>query len=156
MVMSPFLKRIRSMVGSELLLLPSVAVLPWDDDGRLLLARNTALGQWVTVGGMVEPDETPRDAAVREGLEETGLRFELVRLRDVVGGPSYRVSYPNGDRVAYVSSVFDARVSGGTIKADGDEISHLGWWAPEEIERELHINDFTCALLQDVGVLNRS
>jgi hypothetical protein len=27
------------MVGHELLLLPSVAVLPWDADGRLLLVR---------------------------------------------------------------------------------------------------------------------
>src|ERR1700761_8903641 len=108
--MSPFLRQIRSMVGSDLLLLPSVAVLPWDQEGRMLMVRNASIGQWVTIGGMIEPDETPRAAAVREGLEETGLYLEIVGLRDVVGGPDYRVTYPNGDQVAYVSPVFNARV----------------------------------------------
>jgi 8-oxo-dGTP pyrophosphatase MutT (NUDIX family) len=150
---SPFLKRIRSLVGSELLLLPSVAVLPWDVDGRLLMVRDAAIRQWVTVGGMIEPDETPRAAAVREGLEETGLQLEIVGLRDVVGGPDYRVVYPNGDQVAYVSPVFDARVIGGSLQADGEETSEVGWWTPAEIENGLEINDFTRALLRDVGVL---
>ncbi|MEZ6118907.1 MAG: (deoxy)nucleoside triphosphate pyrophosphohydrolase [Pirellulaceae bacterium] len=31
-------------------------------------------------GGKVETDETPADAAVREALEETGLRVQIVRL----------------------------------------------------------------------------
>jgi 8-oxo-dGTP pyrophosphatase MutT (NUDIX family) len=140
------------MVGSELLLLPSVAVLPWDEDGRLLMVRDAATGQWMTIGGMIEPDETPRAAAVREGLEETGLHFEIAALRDVIGGPDYWVTYPNGDRVAYVSPVFDARVIGGTIQADGAEVSEVRWWTPAEIEHALDINDFTRAMLRDVGV----
>jgi ADP-ribose pyrophosphatase YjhB (NUDIX family) len=140
------------MVGHERLLLPSVAVLPWDSRGRLLLVRDAGLGQWVTVGGLIEPDETPREAAVREGIEETGLRLELVGLREVVGGPEYWVTYPNGDQVAYVSPVFDARVVDGVLGPDGHETSEVGWWKPEQIEHELDINDFTRALLRDVGV----
>lgn len=75
---SPFLKRIRAIVGSDLLLLPSVAVLPWDDDGRLLTVRNATTGMWDTIGGMIEPEETPRSAVAREGFEETGLRLEVL------------------------------------------------------------------------------
>lgn len=152
MAISPFLKRIRSMVGNELLLLPSVAVLPWDDDGRLLLVRDAATGQWMTIGGMIEPEETPRAAALREGFEETGLHLEVVGLRDVIGGPDYWVTYPNGDRVAYVSPVFDARVTDGTMHPDGEETSEVAWWSPGEIDRKLDINNFTRAMLHDVGV----
>lgn len=140
------------MVGSELLLLPSVALLPWDDDGRLLMVRDATTQQWVTIGGMIEPDEMPRTAAVREGLEETGLHLEVIGLRDAVGGRDYWITYPNGDQVAYVSAVFDARVIGGTMHADGKETSDVSWWTPAEIKHELDITDFTRALLRDVGV----
>lgn len=143
------------MIGSELLLLPSVAVLPWDDEGSLLMVRSAATGVWVTIGGMVEPEETPKEAAVREGLEETGLHLELVGLRDVVGGPDYRVTYPNGDRVAYVTAVYDARVGCGIMRRDGAEIAEVGWWTPTEIGRDLEINDFTRALLRDIGAIGR-
>lgn len=71
---------------SELLLLPSVAVLSCHDDGRLLLVHSLAIGDWLTVGGMVEPDETPQEAACREAFEETGLLVELSGLRGVGWG----------------------------------------------------------------------
>jgi hypothetical protein len=41
----------------------------------------------------------------------------------------------------------------GTAQADGEETSEVGWWAPAEIERDLDINNFTRAMLRDVGVL---
>jgi ADP-ribose pyrophosphatase YjhB (NUDIX family) len=141
------------MVGNELLILPSVAVLPWDPRGRLLMVRDVAIDCWVTVGGMIEPGESPRDAAVREVRERTGLQLEITGLREVVGGPEYQVIYPNGDQVAYVSPVFDARVLAGELRPDGEEISQVGWFSPAEIEREIELNDFTRALLRDTGVM---
>jgi ADP-ribose pyrophosphatase YjhB (NUDIX family) len=39
-------------------------------------------------------------AAVREAREEISADVRLVRLVDVLGGPDYAVSYPNGDRTA--------------------------------------------------------
>lgn len=141
------------MVGHERLSLPSVSVLAWDARGRLLLVRDATSREWVTVGGIVEPEETPRAAAIREALEETGLELELTGLRDVLGGPDYWVTYPNGDQVACVNSVFDARVAGGTIRADGEEVSEVGWWTLEEIERAPDVNRFVRSLLNDVGVL---
>ena len=44
-----------------------------DDAGRLLLHRHRRLGRWLQMGGHLEPGETPRDAALREGKEESGL-----------------------------------------------------------------------------------
>src|ERR1700743_1000663 len=97
--MSPFLRRLRQTVGHDLLLLRSVAVLPWDEQGRLLLVRNVETDDWQAIGGIIEPDESPRDAAVREALEEAGVELELTGLRDAIGGPQYRHTYPNGDQV---------------------------------------------------------
>ena len=39
----------------------------------IVLLRHKRLGIWVQPGGHVDPGETPWVAAVREGLEETGL-----------------------------------------------------------------------------------
>ena len=44
------------------------------EDGRVLMHRHRRLGLWLQPGGHLEPGEMPADAAVRETLEETGIR----------------------------------------------------------------------------------
>ena len=88
---SPHVRAIRSKIGNDLLVLPSVAIMLFDRRKRLLLAQDVASGFWMTVGGAIEPDETPADAAVRECWEETGLLVEPTGLLGVFGGPGFRV-----------------------------------------------------------------
>ena len=110
--MSPHVARLRAAVGHELIVLPSVAVLPVDESGSLLLA--TQIGHddgWHVVGGAVDPGESPAEAAMRECLEEIGVPVRLTGLLGAFGGPDYEVTYPNGDRVAYVTVVYTARSS---------------------------------------------
>lgn len=121
------------MVGHSLLLLPSTSVLPRDDAGRLLLVRLIDTGHWATIGGAIEPDESPTESAIREAREEAGVRVELGAILGVLGGPDYRVTYPNGDRSAYVVTVFDATVIDGTPRPDEDETSDVGWFNPDEL-----------------------
>ncbi len=45
--------------------------------GGVLLHKHKKLGRWFPPGGHVEPNELPDDAAVREVLEETGVRVAL-------------------------------------------------------------------------------
>ena len=148
---SEYLRRLREQIGHDLVLLPAVCVLIWDSDGRLLLMREAQTGRWQTVGGMVDPDEAPADAARREAAEETGLTVRLRRLRAAVGGPGYRVDYPNGDRCSYVSIVFDADVVSGELAGD-DEVAELRWFRRHEIS-ELDLDPLNRQLLRDVGVL---
>lgn len=49
--------------------------------GRVLLHRHRKLGMWLPPGGHIEPGELPDEAAVREVLEETGVRARLVGER---------------------------------------------------------------------------
>ena len=133
MAMSPYLKGIRDRVGHDLVLLPAVSVFIWDDDGRLLLVRGSDTGTWQMVGGAVEPDETPEDAARREAAEETGLELQLTGIRGVIGGPRFNHTYPNGDRVAFVSTMFDARIVSGEPRPDGEETTEVAWLTPAEL-----------------------
>jgi len=73
MAISPYIRRLREAVGSDLLLVPSVAGIIFDHDGRILLVRQADDGVWSTPGGAIEPNEEPADAVVREVWEETGL-----------------------------------------------------------------------------------
>jgi hypothetical protein len=52
--------------------------------------------------------------------------IELVRLLTAVGDPDYRVLYPNGDQLAYVGIVYQARVVSGRPTPDGDETFEVG------------------------------
>jgi 8-oxo-dGTP pyrophosphatase MutT (NUDIX family) len=45
-----------------------------DSDGRLLLHHHRRLNRWLQMGGHLEEGEQPVDAALREGMEESGLR----------------------------------------------------------------------------------
>lgn len=88
MAISPHIRRLRDAVGSELLVLPAVTGIVFDDRDRILLVRQAEGGVWTTPGGAVDPDELPADAVVREVWEETGLYTEPIRILGVHGGPS--------------------------------------------------------------------
>ena len=151
-MISPFIRRLRERVGSDLLLLPSISVLPRDAAGRILLVR-LADGGWATIGGVVEPDESPAEAAVRETREEAGVDIALGPILGAVGGPAFRVRYPNGDETAYVSVVYDATVVGGTPAPDHEETVEVGWFAPGELA-SLDLGSVARATFAALGLLD--
>jgi ADP-ribose pyrophosphatase YjhB (NUDIX family) len=144
---SAHIARLRAAVGHELLLLPSVAVLPVDQARRLLLVRHAGHHDgWAVLGGAVDVGESPAEAAVREAREEIGVKVRLVRLLDVLGGPDYEIRYPNGDRVAYVTAVYEAAIIDGfPIVADA-ELSDVAWFTPGQLGG-LELTRFARALL---------
>lgn len=134
MPMSDYLRRVRSKIGNEFLLMPSVTGLVFDDQRRVLLVRPVHRDHvWVAPGGAVDPDEAPQDAVVREVWEETGLLVEPTQLRGVFGGPEYRVWYANGDEVGYMMAVYECRVTGGELRADGDEIAEARYFSQADL-----------------------
>lgn len=59
-------------------------------DQKVLLVHHRALGRWLPLGGHIELDEDPEEAAVREAREESGLEVELVGDRPPTSGPGTR------------------------------------------------------------------
>ena len=151
MAVAAHIRRLRALVGHDLLVLPSVAVIPRDDAGRILLVRAIDTDQWTLIGGAVEPDESPAEAAVRETQEEAGVTVSLGAILGVVGGPAFRITYPNGDETSYVSTVFAATVTGGDPRPDGDETSAVQWWPADRLPYH-EMSAFTRALLGAVGL----
>jgi ADP-ribose pyrophosphatase YjhB (NUDIX family) len=151
MAISPYIRQLRELIGNQLLVLPSVSVLPRDEQGRLLLVRLIDTGRWATIGGAVEPDESPAEAALREAEEEAGVTLGLGPVLAVLGGPEYRMTYPNGDQASYVVTAFGAEVIGGSPRPDGDETSAVQWWDLDELPRD-NMSRLTLALLRDAGV----
>ena len=151
MAIAPYIKRLRELVGNELLVLPSAGVIPRDEKGRVLLVRIIDTGHWAVIGGAIEPDESPEHAACREAEEEAGVTLRLGPILAVLGGPEFRIMYPNGDQTSYVSTVFDATVSGGSPRPDGDETSEVRWWDPDSLPYD-EMGTFTRALLAAVGL----
>ena len=121
MTLSPYIRELRSHVGSARLVLPSVSVHIFDDGGRLLLVQQRDDDIWSTPGGFIEPDERPADAARREAWEETGLVVRVDGVAGVYGGPECVVRYPNGDEAQYVIIAFACTVKSGEPKPDHDE-----------------------------------
>lgn len=46
-------------------------------------------GRWNTLGGKMEPGETPEECAIREVFEESGLQVRNPRLRGVITFPEF-------------------------------------------------------------------
>ncbi len=145
--------RLRAAVGHDLILLPSVSVLPTDLDGRVLLARHADHpDEWAVLGGAVEIGESPAQAAIRETREEIGVEVKLGRLLDVLGGPDYEVSYPNGDRTAYVTAVYEAVITSGLPEPSDGELTEVAWFEPGQLP-DLTLSRFARALLVATGHL---
>jgi 8-oxo-dGTP pyrophosphatase MutT (NUDIX family) len=58
--------------------------------GKVLLIHHRQLNHWLPLGGHIELDEDPEQAALREGKEESGLDVELLGERPPTTGPGTR------------------------------------------------------------------
>jgi 8-oxo-dGTP pyrophosphatase MutT (NUDIX family) len=134
MPMSEYIRSLREKIGTMVLEVPTVSVLTFDDRQRILLVRHAEGNDWTTPGGMIEPYETPSDAAVREMWEETGLLVTLTHVIGVFGGELCASTYANGDKVSWVSTAFGAEPVSGTLKPDGEETLDVRYFARTEVD----------------------
>jgi 8-oxo-dGTP diphosphatase len=85
--------------------------------GVLAGRRSDGNPPWAFPAGKIEPGESPEAAAVRETLEETGLR---VRATGVIGS---RVHPLTGVRIVYVAAMLASETA---ASADG-ELTEVRW-----------------------------
>lgn len=118
--------RLREKIGKDPLWLPGVtAVVLRDAD--VLLVRRADNGSWAPVTGIVDPGEHPSVAAVREVLEETGVRCAVETLAWVdVTEP---VVHVNGDQAQYLDHTFRCRYLDGDPYPADDESLEARWFA---------------------------
>jgi 8-oxo-dGTP pyrophosphatase MutT (NUDIX family) len=128
-----YLAALRRKIGHDLVLVPTIVVIARDDADRLLMVHDRDSGHWTLPGGIMEPGESPADAAVREVWEEAGVLADLTHLVGVVGGPGCETQYRNGDRIAWVATIFRARVVDQAPIPDGVETQAAAFFAPDAL-----------------------
>lgn len=122
----------RSEIHGNPALMHRVAhVLVFNHKGEILLQKRSmkkdvAPGRWDTsVGGHVDPGESPEAAALREMKEELGVECSIEFLH------SYIHSNPYETELVYT---FQAVMEGG-FNFNPDEIEGIGFWGLDEIEK---------------------
>ena len=108
--MTSYIRELRGLIGSRLLILPSIAAVIHDPRGNLLLQEKVSGEGWSLPAGAIEPGESPEEAVIREVMEETGLAVTPTNILGVFGGRDFRYTYPNGDQVEYVVTLFKCQV----------------------------------------------
>jgi 8-oxo-dGTP pyrophosphatase MutT (NUDIX family) len=126
-----FIRTIRATAGHQLLWLPGVTAVVFDDEGRVLLGRRADTGRWAVIGGMTEPGEQPAACAVREVHEETGVR--CVAERVVLVQALQPITYANGDICQFMDITIRCRAVGGEACVNDDESLEVAWFAVDAL-----------------------
>jgi len=127
----PTLLSLRPIVGQAPMLYPGATALVVDDEGRLLLQRRADNGEWWLPAGALDVGETLAHTALRETREETGL--EVCPTQLVAVHANYSVTYPNGDQLLPVVHIFRCQITGGTLRADGEETLEVRFFARDAL-----------------------
>lgn len=90
--------------------------------------RDQSTKHWKFPKGHIDPDESSKDAALREVEEETGVKAEII---DKVGDSKY-VFPMNGEKIFKIVTMYLMSYVSGELKPQEIEIEEVGWAAPEE------------------------
>ena len=111
-------------------------------DGKVLLIHHRKLDKWLPLGGHVELDEDPEQAALRETKEESGLDVELLGERPPTTEPGTRALiaprfldiHRISDTHEHIGMIYLARVKGGDLILAAAEHHDIRWVAEAELD----------------------
>jgi len=114
-------------------------------ENKVLLRKHDKYGIWLSVGGHIEPNEDPNQAAVREVKEEVGLTVELIPTTDILNieldkykhliAPAFINRHHINDVHDHATMVYFAKTDSDKVKQGDREISEdWKWFTLEELE----------------------
>lgn len=98
------------------------------EETEILLIRDR-YGWWTLPKGHVEPEESPREAAVREIFEETGIEGEVVAVLPAV----QYTFWAQGRRIEKNVHYYLVRATGGRAVPQIEEIDQVRWYRWETV-----------------------
>ena len=109
---------------------------------KVLVIHHRKLDKWLPVGGHVELDEDPEQAALREAREESGLEVELLGERPPTTGagtraliaPRFLDIHHITDTHEHIGMIYWARPKGGQLTLADQEHHDIRWCSAEELD----------------------
>ncbi len=114
-------------------------------DRKVLLIHHRKLDKWLPLGGHVELDEDPEQAALREAKEESGLSVELLGERPPTTGsgtraliaPRFLDIHRISDTHEHIGMIYWARPKNGEMTLAAEEHHDIRWCSTEDLN---HLN----------------
>jgi 8-oxo-dGTP pyrophosphatase MutT (NUDIX family) len=111
-------------------------------DGKVLLVHHRKLNKWLPIGGHIELDEDPEQAALREAKEESGFDVELIGERAPTTEPGTRALitprfldiHRITDTHEHIGLIYWARPKNGSIALAREEHHEIRWRSSEELD----------------------
>jgi len=111
-------------------------------DARILLIHHRKLDRWLPLGGHIELDEDPEQAALREAKEESGLEVELLGERAPTTEPGTRAlitpRFLDIHRITstheHVGMIYWARPKAGSVQLAHEEHHDIRWTSIDELD----------------------
>ncbi len=109
---------------------------------KVLVIHHRKLEKWLPIGGHIELDEDPEQAALREAREESGLEIELVGERPPTTEPGTRALiaprfldiHRISDTHEHIGMIYFARVQRGTTTLAAEEHHDIRWCSSDELD----------------------
>ncbi len=137
-------------------------------EGRVLVIHHRKLDRWLPLGGHIELEEDPEQAALRETREESGLDVELLGERPPTTGPGTRAligpRYLDIHRISdtheHIGMIYFARPKGGRVTLAQAEHHDIRWCGADQLDAlQPPMSDavkwYCHAALREVGAMQR-
>lgn len=112
-------------------------------NNKVLLCMHNTLKRWLPVGGVIEENELPEDALVREVKEETGLDVIVFPQAKMEGcdnyakpvASPYRIQLDRiNDELEYIDFVYFCMANNENFEIQQDELDDLRWFSREDLQ----------------------
>ncbi len=112
-------------------------------NAKVLLVHHRKLDKWLPLGGHIELDEDPEQAALREAREESGFEVELIGDLPPTTGPGTRALiaprfldiHRISDTHEHIGMIYWARPKNGSMALAAEEHHDIRWCSAAELEQ---------------------
>lgn len=133
-------------------------------DHKVLLIHHRKLNKWLPLGGHIELDEDPEQAALRETKEESGLAVELLGERPpttepgtrALIGPRFLDIHRINETHEHIGMIYWARPKSGATTLAEEEHHDIRWCSSAELDGlQPHMSNavkwYCCKAIEEVS-----